>query len=52
MWYFLTEGATSPASRIEFLFEQIAAVSNVSDQFATFHFYNDRFNAVEVAAED
>lgn len=46
MWYFLTTGATSPPSRIEFIFRQIAqenATPNLSDPFATFHFYNERF---------
>jgi len=54
MWCFLTTGETSPASRIEFLFQQIAqehSTPNLSDPFATFHFYNERFSA-DVTAEE
>lgn len=46
MWYFLTTGETSPPSRIEFIFRQIAqenATPNFNDPFTTFHYYNERF---------
>lgn len=55
MWYFLTTGATSPASRIEFLFNLIAGehtTATTGDPFATFHFYNGRLGAAGVTAED
>ena len=55
MWSFLTTGATSPASRIEFLFQQIArenSTPNLGDPFATFHFFNERFNADITADEE
>lgn len=55
MWYFLTTGATSPSSRIEFVFDQIAgdtAAPIVGDSLATFHFYNERVGTEAGAAED
>lgn len=55
VWYFLTTGATSQASRIEFLFNLIAGehtIPTAGDPFATFHFYNERFSVAGVTAED
>ena len=54
MWCFITMGNSSPPSRIEFLFELIAredAIPSLSDPFATFHYYNDRFGMAGVTAE-
>jgi hypothetical protein len=54
MWYFVTTGATSPASRIAFLFDLIAkehSTPAIADDFATFHFYNERLNLPEITAE-
>ena len=48
-----TTGTTSPPSRIEFLFEQIAGEDTIpkfDDPFATFHFYNDRIGSAGVTA--
>jgi hypothetical protein len=54
MWYFLTTGAAYPASRIEFLFDQLSrghGQSSPVDPFTTFYFYNKRFSTPSVSAE-